>query len=49
MTLRRKIKRLRALKAEVATLEREIRDEAFAATPGLLVKPRLERVMELFA
>lgn len=53
MTLKRKIARLRQLKAEAQKLEREILEEGFMAmqtpTQRLLAKPRLERVMEMFA
>ena len=53
VVLRRKVRRLRRLKAEIQTLEREVLEQGFVALqrPGetLLMKPRIERVMELFS
>jgi hypothetical protein len=52
MTLKRKIRTLRNLKADVQRLEREILEEGFAKlqqpNQRLLMKPRIERVMEIF-
>ena len=45
--LRAKARRLKRLKAEAAQLENEIRDGYFASQPGLLMKPRVERIVEL--
>lgn len=52
MSLKRKINRLRALRSQLNQLEREILEEGCAklVKPGerLLMKPRVERVMEMF-
>lgn len=45
--LRARARRYRKLKAELAVLETEIRDGYFATQPGLLMKPRVERIIEL--
>lgn len=53
MSLKRKINRLRTLRQQTAQLEREIMEEGFTALQNqgerLLMKPRLERIMEQFA
>lgn len=52
MTIKAKVRRLKRLKQQTRELEREILNEGFMLMqkPGetLLMKPRIERVMEMF-
>lgn len=52
MTLKANIRRLKKLRTEIAVLEATVLNEGFTLMqkPGetLLMKPRIERVMEMF-